>query len=313
MKTTHALFYIFVSALALLLQGCAVTGHPVTDAAMGRPSGSAEMERLLDQPGPVALETVASADWSVSLAGMVNLKRPAAIAAGLQDRDEPIQVYAHVLKHPKYGNFLVDTGISRKLVDDPAGSGVSWLVREVMHIDKLKIRKSTAEILQELNGPLSGVFFTHLHVDHIAGLPDIPADTPLYIAWPEATEGRSFKYIFTRGSTNDLLAGKPLREWHFQPDPQGKFEGVMDVFGDGSVFAISVPGHTPGSVAYVVRTPQGPVLLTGDTSHTRWGWEHGVEPGDYTDDNDRNLKSLQRLKALADRHPNMAVRLGHQP
>lgn len=313
MKTTYALFDAFASAPTLLLRGCAVTGHPVMDAAMGRLSGSAEMERLLDQPGPVTLDTVVSADWSVSLAGMVNLKRLAAVAAGLQDREEPIQVYVHVLKHPQYGNFLVDTGISRKLVDDPAGSGVSWLVRAVMHTDKLRIRKSTAEILQELNGPLTGVFFTHLHLDHIAGTPDIPAGTPLYISWPEATAERSFKYLFTRRSTNNLLAGKPLHEWRFGPDPQGKFDGVLDVFGDGSVFAISVPGHTPGSVAYAVRTPHGPVLLSGDTSHTRWGWEHGVEPGTYTDDNDRNLENLQRLKALADRHPNMAVRLGHQP
>jgi glyoxylase-like metal-dependent hydrolase (beta-lactamase superfamily II) len=86
----------------------------------------------------------------------------------------------------------------------------------------------------------------------------------------------------------------------------------VDIFGDGSAFAISVPGHTPGSTAYVLRTPNGPVLLTGDTSHTRWGWDHGVEPGSYTADQPTNLKSLQFLKDLVGRHPTMEVRLGHQ-
>jgi hypothetical protein len=38
------------------------------------------------------LETINSADWSVPLAGLLNLNRPAAIEAGLKDRDEPIQV-----------------------------------------------------------------------------------------------------------------------------------------------------------------------------------------------------------------------------
>ncbi len=119
--------------------------------------------------------------------------------------------------------------------------------------------------------------------------------------------------MFVQGTTDRLLRDRPLRAWQFRPDPQGKFEGIMDVFGDGSMFAISVPGHTPGSVAYLIRTPQGPVLLTGDTSHTRWGWDHTVEPGDFTDDHERNLQNLQRLKALVASYPGIEVRLGHQP
>ncbi len=62
-----------------------------------------------------------------------------------------------------------------------------------------------------------------------------------------------------------------------------------------------------------MRTTHGPVLLTGDTSHTRWGWDHTVEPGDYTDDKPRNLASLRQLKALVADHPAIEVRVGHQP
>lgn len=313
MKHTHALTYLAVFSLALLLQGCAATTHPVSGSAPGKPVSSAEMERVMDQPGPVTLQTIASADWAVPLSGLVNLKRPAARKAGLEDRDEPIQVYAHVLKHPQYGNFLVDTGVSKKLVDDPGAAGVAWHVRMVAKLDRLKLKQDTASIVHGLDGKLAGVFFTHLHIDHITGMPDIPADVPLYIAGAEASK-KSFMNLFVQGTTDNLLEGKhAFAEWRFQPDPAGKFEGVIDIFGDGSVFAISVPGHTPGSVAYLVRTPKGPVLLTGDTSHTRWGWEHTVEPGSFTDDHDRNLENLKRLKALAAAHPGLEVRQGHQP
>jgi N-acyl homoserine lactone hydrolase len=317
MKPRHVVLSIagllLAAGGALALYGAPVTSHAVVDATQGTPSGSAAMEQVMDRPGPITIESIASADWSVPLSGLLDLKRPAAVAAGLKDRDEPIKVYVHVLRHPKYGIFLVDTGISRKVVDDPGAAGVGWMVREVMHTEKLKVNKSTAEILQGLHGKLSGVFFTHLHIDHIAGMPDIPDDVPLYAAWPEAT-ARRFKNLFVEGTSDRLLAGKrPLQQWHFRPDPQGRFEGVIDVFGDASLFAISVPGHTAGSVAYVVRTPNGPVLLTGDTSHTRWGWEHGVEPGYFTEDNARNLDNLLRLKALVARHPGIDVRLGHQP
>jgi glyoxylase-like metal-dependent hydrolase (beta-lactamase superfamily II) len=113
---------------------------------------------------------------------------------------------------------------------------------------------------------------------------------------------------------NRFFDGRPaLQEFQFTKDPDGKFDGVIDVFGDGSLFAILTPGHTEGHVSYLARTSTGPVLLTGDACHTRWGWEHGVEPGTYTFDRERERKSLFALKALSERHPKMIIRLGHQP
>lgn len=312
MKTKQYLLTTLSYSLLLLLQGCSITSHPVGKSTLGKASSSAEIERLINQPGPIQLESINSADWSVPLSGLLNLKHPAAIQAGLKDRDEPIQVYAHLLKHPQRGNYLVDTGVSKKLLDDPGKEGINWLIRKGMPIEKMQLRKGTAEILESLNGKLAGVFFTHLHLDHISGLPDIPNDVPLYIGASESTETYVLN-MFVQGSNNQLLGNKqPLQEWSFQPDPQNKFEGIVDIFEDGSVFAISVPGHTPGSVAYLVRTTQGPVLLTGDTSHTRWGWEHTVEPGDYTQSNERNLANLKRLKNLVISHPQIEVRFGHQ-
>jgi len=87
---------------------------------------------------------------------------------------------------------------------------------------------------------------------------------------------------------------------------------VLDVFGDGTVWALAVPGHTPGSTAYLARTPTGPVLLVGDACHTAWGWENGVEPGKFSADLPKSADSLARLKRLVARHPEIDVRLGHQ-
>lgn len=312
MKTHRTLFTLLSCTLVLSLQGCGLSSHPLGKSALGKASSSDEMERLIDLPGPIQLETISSADWSVTLAGLVNLESPEATQAGLKDREEPIQIYAYLLKHPQRGNFIVDTGVSRKLVDDPGKEGVSWLIQKVMHIEKLQIRKSTAEILKGMDGKLSGVFFTHLHLDHISGMPDIADDVPLYIGAMESTE-TSLKNMFVRGVIDQLLKDKqPLQEWHFQPDPQNKFEGIVDVFEDGSVFAISVPGHSPGSTAFLIRTTHGPVLLTGDACITRWGWEHTVEPGYFTADHERNLKNLKSMKNLVARHPGVAVQLGHQ-
>jgi N-acyl homoserine lactone hydrolase len=307
--------WLVILGILAICQACNLSDHPVIQSSLGRPSSLAEMEKVIDEPGPIEVETINSADWTVPLEGLVNLKSAAAQAAHLIDRPEPIHVFAHILRHPTFGSFLVDTGVSRQLLDDLAGHGVSWLIRVFMPLDKMTVRDGTAQILARIPGHIQGVFFTHLHVDHISGMPDIPGDVPLYVGRGESTQ-TSLQNAFVRGTTTRLLAGKAdLQEWPFRLDEGHKglmIGDVVDIFGDGSAFAISSPGHTPGSTAYVLRTPTGPVLLTGDTSHTRWGWEHGVEPGSYTADQPTNLKSLELLKDLVRRHPSVDVRPGHQ-
>jgi glyoxylase-like metal-dependent hydrolase (beta-lactamase superfamily II) len=307
--------WLVVLCIVTMFQACSLSDRPVTPSRLGKLSSLAELEKRVDEPGPIDVETVNSADWTVPLAGLINLKSPAARAAHLIDHPEPIHVFAHVVHHPMFGTYLVDTGVSQQLMDDPGGHGISWLVRKVMPLDQMRVREGAAQILARIPGGIHGVFFTHLHVDHISGMPDVPASVPLYVGRTETTQ-RSFQNAFVRGTTMRLLEGKAnLQEWPFRLEATSNqlvIGDVVDIFGDGSAFAISVPGHTPGSTAYLLRTPTGPVLLTGDTSHTRWGWEHGVEPGSYTADQPTNLKSLLFLKDLVTRHPTIDVRLGHQ-
>jgi glyoxylase-like metal-dependent hydrolase (beta-lactamase superfamily II) len=63
------------------------------------------------------------------------------------------------------------------------------------------------------------------------------------------------------------------------------------VFGDGSFFAILTPGHTTGHVSYLARTAEGAVLMTGDVSHTRWGWDRNVQAGTYLQVRGPSIKS----------------------
>lgn len=300
------------AAAAALLMGCAATNHPSEPARLGEPTRASRMEALLDEPGPLELETVVTADWSVPLSGLLDLDHPKAKAAGLTDREEPIQVYAFVVRHPERGTFLIDSGVARG-IDDSSRDVVGPLVEAAMGTDRMQVHVDTATLLAEQGEPLAGVLLTHLHLDHILGLPDVPAGTPLYVG-PGEAEGSRFLHAFTRGTTDRVLEGHDaLRELPFEPDPDGRFEGILDVFGDGSLFAVLSPGHTTGMTAFVLRTTEGPVLLTGDVSHTAWGWTHGVGPGEYTQDHEPGEESLAALRELAERHPAMRVQPGHQP
>jgi N-acyl homoserine lactone hydrolase len=274
----------------LILSACTTTSHALVPASLGQPSTLAVMEQTLSAPGPITLDTVVAADWNVPLSGLLNIER-----AGLSDRDEPIQIFVHVIKHPQKGTFLVDSGVASDL------SAVPSYFQKLM---KPIVTRETTGALTARLGRIDGVLLTHVHLDHVLGLPDLAKDTPVYAGAGDARE-RSFQNLLMHGVFNDLFSGLGAIE---ELTPQ-----VHDLFGDGSLWAIPTPGHTKGSFAYLARTTSGPVLLTGDASHTRYGWEHGVEPGTFSEDQAASRVSLLMLKALVERHPELVVRFGHQP
>jgi N-acyl homoserine lactone hydrolase len=303
---------LFVAAF-IISSGWSQTTHQTVPAGLGKPFSSSAMEALIEKPGPIEVRTVASSDWKADLSGLINLKDPKAVQAGLEDHEEPIQIYTHLLRHPTQGFFMIDTGVSKQFAGDPKSVGVPWVLRNFAKMDKLQVREDALSAIKSEGVPLKGVFMTHLHFDHISGMPDVPKDVPFYTGPGEAEE-KKFENGVVQGMENRFFDGRPaIQELQFTKDPDGKLEGVIDVFGDGSLFAILTPGHTAGHVSYLARTPTGPVLFTGDACHTRWGWEHGVEPGSFTFDRESERKSLLQLKALSERHPKMIVRLGHQP
>lgn len=303
---------IALSVACLIATGCLATEHPVEPAALGVVSNTSALLAVIDQPGPIAFSTIESADWSVDRSGLINLDHPKAKAAKLNDGLEPIKVFFHVVEHPTKGMYIVDTGVDRALRDDKENAGLSGMAANVFGVDRMKVELPLADYLEKRRVPLAGVLLTHMHADHIAGVRDVPHGTPIYAGPQEATT-RAFMNVFTQSLTDRLFEKQgPIHELAFRADPSKRFEGVLDLFGDGSLWALHVPGHTPGSVAYVARTKQGPVLMTGDTCHTAWGWNNGVEPGSFTVDRKSNIVSLQRLRRLAREHPAMVVRLGHQ-
>lgn len=300
--------------LLAALSACAVSNHATLAADLGVVHPSRDMLATLAEPGPVELDTVASCDWLVDRKGLINLEHPKARAAGIRKGPEPIQIHFHVLRHPTRGTFLVDTGVETALRDHPNQAALGASIRRFMKLGKtMKFLAPLGEWLAHHPQTIAGVFLTHLHVDHISGIADVPAGTPVYTG-PGENAARGDLHLFTRNSTSRALAGKPpLRELQFKPDPDGRFAGVLDLFGDGSVWALWVPGHTPGSVAFLVRSTRGPVLLTGDASHTRWGWDHDVEPGKFSADIPTSAASLKHLRTLVREHPEISVRPGHQP
>lgn len=259
----------------------------------------------LQQPGVIEFEKYAAADWAVTLSGLVNLEHPKAQAAGLEDRLVQIQIFTYSLAHPTQGTYLVDSGLSENFTDSDNNSDISMLIKMAMGMDLLKVHVTTNTLNDQLGG-IDGVFLTHIHLDHIMGLTDLGSDVPVYIG-PGDAGAKAPMNAFTKGTTDRLMANvAALLEWQYTET------GIIDVFGDGSLWAIHSPGHTPGATAYLANTTSGPQLMLGDASHTKWGWDNNVEPGTFSVDAAASVVSLARLKELVTEDPRISAHPGHQ-
>jgi glyoxylase-like metal-dependent hydrolase (beta-lactamase superfamily II) len=155
----------------------------------------------------------------VPRSGLINLDHPRAQAAGLTDGDEPVTIYFHALRHPSRGLFIVDSGVERALHGDPERSLVRGIVRSAINADAIKVKVDLASWLAT-QPPLSGVFLTHLHLDHVLGLPDVPRGTPIYVGRGEARAGGILN-AFTRPTTDRALEGHAaVQEWAVRARPE---------------------------------------------------------------------------------------------
>jgi N-acyl homoserine lactone hydrolase len=122
--------------------------------------------------------------------------------------------------------------------------------------------------------------------------------TPIYAGANDTEYETPFNTVLWRTVQNTLDDHDPLRTFNgVGAVSLGPIAEAYDLLGDGSLWALSTPGHTPGAMSYLARTPTGPVLFTGNTSYTIWGWEHGVSSIDGAIDAKTNLASLGALKA----------------
>ncbi len=148
--------------------------------------------------------------------------------------------------------LLWDTGLSDELVAKPVDNDQQRMSLKRSLVDQLKQIGVAPE-------KIGFVGISHFHGDHTGQARHFPNAT-LVIGqgdW-DALKGNDERLKDTRADLAHWLggAGKAV--------PVG---GDVDIFRDGSVTMLALPGHTPGHSGLLVRLASGPVLLSGDQYH----------------------------------------------
>jgi glyoxylase-like metal-dependent hydrolase (beta-lactamase superfamily II) len=213
--------------------------------------------------------------------------------------------------HPRFGDYLIDTGFDDSFAKHPPYGSYTEAMKFFNWLNGVTNRQEPGEDLRAQLAPRSlhpkAVFFTHLHPDHTGGVPALAPETEFVFGCAEAS-------FLARAAVANHFTGKAKFagiDFHEAPvmAPLGH---AVDLLGDGSLWAISAPGHTDDDMAFLINGAT-PVLLTGDASHFAWAFHNGVAPRGWNQAGTaRGYVSLEQLRAFAKAYPNVKLIFGHE-
>jgi glyoxylase-like metal-dependent hydrolase (beta-lactamase superfamily II) len=223
---------------------------------------------------------------------------------------------AFVVRHPRAGTFLIDTGFHPDARADRRGD-FGWRMALMFS----GLRPAAEPFDEQLRAAgvepaeVERVVMTHLHVDHTSGVRLLPNArfTVTRPEWDAATASSAAG----RGYVAHHLPGEDrVDHVDFAADgtPLGPFGATIDWLGDGTVRLISTPGHTHGHMSVLLRTARlGEVLVVGDAAYTVRSIDERLVPLLMGGGEGAYRRSLAELKDFADEHPDAIVVPSHDP
>lgn len=258
-------------------------------------------EELFQNPRPIKIQSFQTGSVIINRRGTLNPEHPA--AKDLIDEELEVPILAHWAHHEEKGDILLDTGLDASYFHDPRGG------LEGHSVDKFKQNKDENIVyyISKYNIDLKIVFLSHLHADHAAGVRELPKDIPYVI-----TKGEYGEY--QPEIHGDFLEGlKELYEIDFSHSQKMHPLGPsVDLLGDGSLWAIWTPGHTPSHMSFLINSMKGPIFLTMDAAFIHENLKRAVAPCDYTWDVSMAQETLEKIIDFLDKFPQVRVGPGHE-
>lgn len=220
------------------------------------------------------------------------------VAPGISDGNiVKLPVPSYLIKLDDGKHLLIDTGMSRLHITDPAATWrgtemVDVLVPEMAEQDNLEVRLADLDVRPK---DIDYVVNTHLHFDH-AGNNDLFERATFFV--------QREHYDFAIGNPNF-----PNQYWNLPKLEYELLDGETELF--PGLEAILTPGHAPAHQSVMVRLPEsGNMVVCGDAIYTQDNLDHGSWGGQA--DPETAAHSAAKLTRIA-REQNAMLLFGHDP
>jgi glyoxylase-like metal-dependent hydrolase (beta-lactamase superfamily II) len=178
----------------------------------------------------------------------------------------------YLIQHPK-GFVLFDTGVNDREIGRP---GSVWSRDAIAYFGLQRSPSQSIEAQLAKAGvkpdDIRYVVISHMHLDHAGNIAKFPKATFVIqndelkqAWWPD--EGFESGYL--------LEDFQDTRRFNVM-----RLGGDLDLFGDGALKVMRLPGHTPGSQILVARLPKtGTAVFTGDAVYLEENLDRNLTPG----------------------------------
>lgn len=243
--------YVLLASLgASVLSACGGASTPQTQAPETEESQSAEAAAVFeDRVDQIELHVLDCGTIEVS---DLDIFSTAGDFAGISDT---FTNSCWLVRHPD-GDLMWDTGLPGMLANtDAQENGVFTVSLDQTLTEQLRARDIDPRSIEYVS-------VSHSHFDHIGQVDQVSSSTWL-------VHEDEYNAMFPPNGSDGEADGESVNQFAaFATLERETFTGEKDVFGDGAVTILPMPGHTPGhTVLQVMLEETGPVLLTGDLWH----------------------------------------------
>lgn len=225
-----------------------------------------------------------------------------------------------LVRHPA-GDLLIDTGNSSHFGDEIRVFPFGTWVKLKSLAGELKPASPLPQLLRQIGedpAKLRWAILSHVHLDHAGGLMDLPkmpvllTREELQFANDPGVQAKGF-VIAAHVQKFPSVAAPTLK---FDPTPYETFDESADLYKDGSVVAVPLRGHTPGSVGIFVNlSPTRRFFYVGDAIDDERGLEERVGKSLILQESDNDMtlanQVVGRLSELHEKVPGLAILPAH--
>jgi glyoxylase-like metal-dependent hydrolase (beta-lactamase superfamily II) len=228
-----------------------------------------------------------------------------------------------LLHHRDHGWLLWDAGYAPRMLDATR----QFPFRVYRYLTPLRLDPALA-VVSQLAGmglthrDIGRVIISHFHADHISGLRDFPEARFI------ATE-TAYRYVAGRqgmaAMQHALIPALLPDDFDSRIDPLPGFTDAAlpglgathDLFGDGSLRLVALPGHARGQMGLLARTARGTILFAADGCWLSRSIRENTPPARITNPLADNVRAvvatIGHLHTFAQAQPDVTIIPSHCP